>query len=437
MSTFRDSRFSRREWIRRAAGTAGAVGVAASVSERSGAVPAAQGESQTIRLYSLAWQPDCVKAMQAAVENWNTANQDRFQVEYIQGDWGNARDYLTTSLSAGVAPDIIHGITPWSMEYGLQGAYADITDRINASDLATDLHPLALDAARSPISDRYYGVPFSWEVGMIFINADRFAEQGIAIPEQGWTWDEFLDAARKVNDPANYYALAANLGATEDIIPWIWQTGAEVLGEFEGEWRIDIDKGRPALQLWHDMLHKEQLVSPNSFGGFELEVFAIEAFSMYQTGCFARGTILEAEPAFAWRMVPLPHEARHASGSQPQTWSMATTTEEQGRGDAAWEVIEWFMNAENMSAIAKGDWLFPTRQSILEDPEFSTTDNDWNIANSELQYAHAYPRHPAWVEIDERVLVPNFQRFLQDQMSLDDLIALVNDQGEQILAKYE
>ena len=447
MPSMSDPRLSRRELLRRAntaalgLGAAGLLAPAAAAAPRRSA-PRAQGEAKTVQLYTLVWQPGAIDAVHKAVDDWNAANGDRIKVEYVQGDWENARDFLTTSIGGGVTPDIVHGITAWALQYGLQGAYLDLSQRIKESDLVTDLHPTALAAATSPFDGKVFGVPFCWETGMMFINADRFAEQGLAIPEQGWTWEECLAVAQKLTNPPDYYGMAANLSATqttEDIIAWMWQTGAEVMGEIDGTWQIDIERARPALSLWHDMLNKHEIISPDSFGGAlgALEAFPLGIYSMFQTGCYARGVILQAEVPFTWRMVPLPHNQRRAHSSEPQTWSLAADAEKRGTADAAWEVIQWLTNAENSAAIAAGDWLFPTRRSVIEDPRFATTEHDWHLAKAQLDYGHPYPAHPAWAEMDERVLGPNIQKYLQNELSLDELIRIANEEGTKLLQKYQ
>jgi multiple sugar transport system substrate-binding protein len=405
---------------------------------------AAAAEPKKVQFYTLVWQPGAVEAAQHAVETWNTANGSRITVEYIQGDWGKARDYLTTSIAGGVAPEVVHGITAWTNEYGQQGSYLALDDFIKSSDLGEDVYAAALNAAVSPIDQKTYGAPFCWEVGMMYINADRFTEQGVAIPEdtaKGWMWIDFHDAAKKVTKPPEYYGFAANLAgsqATEDIIAWMWQTGAEVMGEIGGKWQIDVEPAREALMLWHEMIHQDQIVSQDSFGGANIfEAFPLGTYSIMQTGCWARRIITEAQPEFQWRMVPLPYNKRHASSSEPQTWSLTANSRDRGTTEAGWEFIAYLMNQENQTAIALGDWLFPTRQSAMSDPAFNTTEHDWNLALKELEYGKPYPKHPAWAEFDERVMAPQIVRYLQDEAGLDEVIDIMVTEGTKLLQKYE
>lgn len=158
---------------------------------------------------------------------------------------------------------------------------------------------------------------------------------------------------------------------------------------------------------------------------------------MMQTGCWARRIVDEAKPEFTVRMVPLLHNVRHAQTSQPQTWQLTAQSQTRGTQDAGWEVIQWMSNTENQTALAHGDWLFPTRQSAMADPRFNAPENDWQLAVSEIPYAKPYPKHPAWSEFEERVFGPGVQRYLMNEQSLDDLITTSVDEGTKLIAKYQ
>jgi len=420
-------------------GTTPASTAAAQATEPTSA-PVAAGVKK-VQVYALAWQPACVEAMNNAVNTFNKANGDRIMAEYVQGDWGKARDYLTTSMAGGVPPQIAHGITNWANEYGEQGNYLDLSSLVEASDLKTDLNERALDAATSAKANKIYSVPFSQEVGVAYINEDRFKAAGIDVPLKGWKWDDFYIAAKKVTKDKEYYGVGTNLGgsqATENIIAFMWQAGGDVMTDKNGKWEMDLTGADEALKLWHDMLNKDGILSPDSFSGTTnlFEAFPLGAFSIMQSGCWSRRIVNDAKPTFSWRMVPLPDYKRHANALQPQTFSIPTEIEKKGGLDSAWEVLQWLANKDNSTAIALGDWLFPARKSALSDPRFNTTDNDWDIAVGEIPYGIPHPKHPAWTEFDERVMAPAITQYLQNDIKLEDALKTMQDEGTALIAKY-
>jgi ABC-type glycerol-3-phosphate transport system substrate-binding protein len=311
---------------------------------------------------------------------------------------------------------------------------------IMQSDLGEDTHPTALDASVSPLDNKIYGVPWCWEIGMMYVNTDRFTEAGYDLPTE-WTWDDFIPMAKELTSPPEYFALAANLTATqttEDIIAWMWQAGSEVFAEIDGVWQVDVETAAPALQLWYDFIHVDNIVDEGSFGGANtFEGFGIGVYTMRQSGCWARQMVRDMEPEFAWNMIPLPCDERCASSSEPQTWSIGTDAVDRGTVPAAWEVVQFLCNTENEATIAYGDLLFPTRQTAMALPQFTTEEDDWALALDQLQYGIAYPKHPAWAEFDERVLGPNIQLYLQGEMEIQELIDLCTEEGTRLLQTYE
>ena len=181
--------------------------------------------------------------------------------------------------------------------------------------------------------------------------------------------------------------------ATEDVIAWMWQTGALVMGESAGQWKIDLEPARPALELWKTMVADDKVVSPDSFGG-SVDLFAgfpLGSFSMMQTGCWSRRLIAEAKPSFQWQVVPLPHNKLHVNSNEPQTWSITAQTTAHGSANAAWEVVEWMSNKDNQTEVAFGDGLLPTRQSAMKDARFNTEENGWKVVQNEVQHGKPYP----------------------------------------------
>ncbi|MCD6032102.1 MAG: extracellular solute-binding protein, partial [Thermomicrobiales bacterium] len=65
-----------------------------------GAQVAAQ-EPVTIQFWSTAWFPSSIAGRQQLVDKFNEEYQGRIQVEYVQGDWGQAETYVQSGVAAG------------------------------------------------------------------------------------------------------------------------------------------------------------------------------------------------------------------------------------------------------------------------------------------------------------------------------------------------
>ena len=61
----------------------------------------------------------------------------------------------------------------------------------------------AVYGANLPVEDDgyYYGLPFKQELYCVFYNKDIFDNAGVPYPEGPWTWDDYVETAKKLTDP--------------------------------------------------------------------------------------------------------------------------------------------------------------------------------------------------------------------------------------------
>src|SRR5690606_28991565 len=78
-----------------------------------------------------------------------------------------------------------------------------------------------------------YGIPVTNGNMAMFYNKKLLAEAGVEVPE---TWEEFVEAAKKLTDPSkNQYALTGNLAVepptviSYEVFPFILQAGGKIL----------------------------------------------------------------------------------------------------------------------------------------------------------------------------------------------------------------
>ncbi|MCV4803547.1 extracellular solute-binding protein, partial [Escherichia coli] len=77
--------------------------------------------------------------------------------------------------------------------YASQGALSPLS----ISDAAIKNIPAAR-VAPYRVGGKLYGVPLGPQAVTVFINRKLFKERGVPIPTTAWTWDQMLDAAKKL-----------------------------------------------------------------------------------------------------------------------------------------------------------------------------------------------------------------------------------------------
>lgn len=84
-----------------------------------------------------------------------------------------------------------------------QDLIVDLAPLIKADAAFTPEHFYSGEAAFLIDEGRIWGVPFGSSMPVMYYNRDLFDRYGVAYPEIGWTWDDFLDVALAVRDPAD------------------------------------------------------------------------------------------------------------------------------------------------------------------------------------------------------------------------------------------
>ena len=179
-----------------ASGTQAATTAAATTAEATTAAPA-----EKVNLtYSYWGNADEQKAVDATLAKFN-GSQDRIKVEGMVIPWETYATKLNTMAVAGTLPDIGNQIEQLIIRWAAEGILAD-TSSMFGPDEAKPLESLAY---------KYQGKTVAYasanEVLLLYYNKDMFDKAGVAYPpssaDQAWTWDQFVDTAKKLTIDKN------------------------------------------------------------------------------------------------------------------------------------------------------------------------------------------------------------------------------------------
>lgn len=104
---------------------------------------------------------------------------------------------LATDFGGGgdTAPDVfaLGGAKP--QEYGSVGALLDL-DTV-ADEAQIDKYP-EFSTVSAVVDGKLYGLPTGGNATAAFINVDIFEQAGVDVPEEGWSWDDLIEAANEI-----------------------------------------------------------------------------------------------------------------------------------------------------------------------------------------------------------------------------------------------
>ncbi|MSP12094.1 MAG: sugar ABC transporter substrate-binding protein [Chloroflexi bacterium] len=179
---------------------------------------------------------------------------------------------LTTALQSGQNIDLLRLPSDRLPQFVADDLVEPIDTYLTEADKA-DILPNILDVTRLK-GGKAYAWPL-WVVPMgIYVNKDVFAEAKVALPPKDWTWDQFVDAAKKTTfkrangDQVYGFAGFIDPGVINTWGLWMNEDpSVRPIGK-DGKFAFNTPKTAAALQRFADLalVHK---VTPPDFGSLK------------------------------------------------------------------------------------------------------------------------------------------------------------------------
>lgn len=377
---------------------------------------ASETSSEKVKIiYSMWGSAEEGNTTQTVADRFN-ASQDKIEVEVQAIPWENYMTKLNTLATAGQLPDTgmlkEDGVIQWSSE----GMLNDVSAMYEGSD-SKPLDSLAY---------KYQGSTVAYaaanEILLLYYNKDMFDKANVPYPpaelDQAWTWDEFVETAKKLTIDKNgkhpgedgFDAQAiVQYGASVENLPWQLETwtlsnGGGFYSEDGTEVRIGEDSSIEAIQKVADLYLKDH-VAPLSVGqtddGIQRTIIA-GTVAMATNGQWNVGTSLNTakEEGLNYGVAVLPYlkdKVTLSTGGANVVFSQTKHPEE------AMEWLKWYNSEENNWAlISSGIWM-PTldkwykdetlTRKWVENPNFPPYEE---YKSAVVDYAQSAARPAAW-----------------------------------------
>lgn len=257
---------------------------------------------------------------------------------------------LATDFGAGgdTAPDVfaLGGAKP--QEYGELGALLDLS---TVSDyLDTSKYP-DFSLTNATVDDTLYGLPTGGNATAAFINVDVFEKAGVPVPEEGWTWEDLIEAANAIgsaglkNDQgAPVYGIDLRI---QDILGTYAAQVSEVgMYDWDGQLGVDVDDMAGWYEIEKQLADGGGLPDPSVVtANWQLPPDQ-QPFTLGQAGItFGYSNLMSAYAAAGENVqMMLPPTSTDLSGVAllPSAfWSINAATE---HPEAAAMLVDWFLH---------------------------------------------------------------------------------------------
>jgi multiple sugar transport system substrate-binding protein len=372
---------------------AGALGLAACGvgSDGGAAKTAAQGKVTFMSQQAGAVDQGRYKPV---VDQFN-AQSGPVTIDVIEGGGGvlEVQQKLVTVVAAGTAPDLFWNHAYLSPSLTKARITGDISELIRkdkdfklANYFETSLKDYEWDG-------KQYGISLWATTTLVVANLTLFKKNGMTLPTESWTWDDFLKTATQLSRGTGAEQ-TWGVGASTDNLPIIkaWQEGGDMVDKNRTKWTLHETPAVEQVQWVADLttrhrVYPERSADPGWNSGRVGMVVGLSDYNPYN----------KAE--FEWDVFHLPRGKSRVTRTASAGLSMAAATKNK---DAAWVAFKYLGSKPMYENLAKLGVTIPTHKEVANSALVLKPDappKSAKIGLDAFAYARTEPINGEWATI--------------------------------------
>lgn len=258
----------------------------ASVSAGGAAEAPASDAPEEIHLEWWTWDPELVETNEQIIDAFEAQNPGVTVTQTMIGTkeyWTKIRIQATQQK----LPDVLTMSSGSLEEWAKEGLLYNLDGFVKNDDTFDHFYKSIFDAAKTISgTDSYYAIPFAHVTTVLYYNKDMFDAAGIAYPDESWTWDDFLAAAKALTvdkdgdgkiDQWGYWGF----GRYSNVEPWVYANGGEYINRETMRFEPDAN-AMEALEFVTDLVLEHKVApQPKDMSAMKYkEVFPNELAAM-------------------------------------------------------------------------------------------------------------------------------------------------------------
>lgn len=362
-------------------------------------VAGASQEKLPITIATWTSNEDQLKLLKSFVDEFAAQKNLAIDAKFESIPFGEYNTKLLLELKSSNPPDLFWVLETSAPAFIASGNMAKLDEAMKEWD-AEDFAPAALSLWQK--DGATYAVPFSTSPFIMVYNATMFKEANVKTPreliaENNWNWESFRTIAKEIKDKTGKWAFQTVDGegytnrVLHNLLPIIRAMGGDLWTK-DGKVLADTPETIAAVQLFHDMVFKDQSIVPpgdqSDFytGGAAMTVGQISRLSKLK------------DVTWEWDIATLP-------GNKPVIGQAALAANANSKNaDVAAQLVAYMTNKDCVAKIA-GIWP-PARKSVLESEAFLSSNASLKpeqmkeAVAASIKNGEVLPSHELYPQID-------------------------------------
>jgi multiple sugar transport system substrate-binding protein len=332
--------------------------------------PKFEGELRVMPLVGPPVEPVC-ELLSAALTGQHPDLKVKF--EYQTGDWSEG---IYTKAAGGTLADVFFSADLFVVPFAKNEVSLDLKPLAEADpevDL-NDIFPAMLGLGT--FGGQIHFLPSALDVVTMYYNKTIFEQAGAELPQEDWTWEDFIANAQKITeiekDDAGlptYWGLSnATWNWWATVYPWIVGYGGLILDAGKSTWSDP--KSLAGLQAYTELWTKHNVAQPVGLdvGG---DAFNLGRAAVYTHIQGVRTGVRDAvADKFDWdvQIMPTMPDGKHRTGMG--TWGLSVYGKSAMK-EAGYAFVKQMVTPPIQRLMVKKELAVPLLRSVAEDPTWS------------------------------------------------------------------
>ncbi|MBA3948298.1 MAG: sugar ABC transporter substrate-binding protein [Herpetosiphonaceae bacterium] len=347
--------------------------------------------------------------------------------------WSGYADKITTQIAGGQVPDIINVAIEGTRLLVKRGLLASIDELVSqdGKDLIADVAKPLIDAFT--VDGKLWQVPHSWNNMVIYYNTKMFQAAKIDPPKADWTWDQFLEIAKKLttgsggNQVFGFAIPNFNFG----LQPWFLTNGTTALTPDWTQSNLNDPKAIEAMTFVHDLVHVHK-VSPAVEGTDAVNLLAtgkvaMAGFGHWPIQNFIASKFLDFDVQY-W-----PRKTTATSVYGVGGFAIGKDSKNKA---LAWELIKELSGTQTSQGIADAGAAIPARRSIANTPGFLKFPSNSKIYYESLNDSKPVPAPANFNEV-ESIFMRHWGEMMSGSVAPKDAMTAAHTELAAAMAKLK
>ncbi|QIG43377.1 extracellular solute-binding protein [Nocardioides anomalus] len=325
------------------------------------------------------------KLVEGFVDSYDDANIDFQSIPYE-----SYFQKLGAALEAGNGPCVFQLPANILQEFYGRGELAPVPDSImSAADIESAFTPASIRLLK--IEGQYYALPTDVQTMMLFYNDDLFKEAGLDPTQDFATWDDLVEAAKKLTKTSGDKMTQAgmDLSASPYQLFYAAPTLAYpdgLVNDQTGDVQYDSEPGQQAWERITSLITEDHVDDPEFLA--EQSKFGLGKAGMTFKEFTFDGVYKLTAPDVHFSVHPAPPVTDDAAAPVASTsWSYAVSADCDDK-DAAWKWVAYLTSEDAQRKWIEGGGELPSRTALLTDESLQ---DDPNVAAGFAALAEAEP----------------------------------------------